>query len=445
MATRLRASMRRSLPATRAAALSTRHPPGWCRRRRGERRRQARSAAGGVGSTTPPDSVTVRWARADAPLELVGREHHGGAGRHGLAHEAVEQVAAVGVEAGVGLVEQPQLGAAGDERGERGPPALAGRQPVDGVPASRPARPRLAMAVAISASVAPTVRPQKRTFSSTVRSLVEVVARARASPTWRRTARRSDRRSWPRTTASPEATATSPARPAAGWSCRRRSALARARSRRARRRASRRPEPGSARAVPRLLEGGSPAPWRSRTCEQYRPGHPPPPRRAGSGDGEGRRSPIGPRRRAPASAAGTVDQVRGLALVGRAARPHPHRPRRARAALRRLPAVGHRHPGGPGPGRPEPRVQQDDGGHHDGTDHGVPTTAPRHHRGAGHHGGAADHGGARRPRPRRRPRATAWPAWRSRGSASTRSSSRASASTTSARDRATTRTRRCPA
>jgi sortase A len=59
----------------------------------------------------------------------VAGDEHGDAGRRGLADDGVEVVAASGVEAGMGLVEQPQLGAADDEAGEGGAPLLACRKP----------------------------------------------------------------------------------------------------------------------------------------------------------------------------------------------------------------------------------------------------------------------------------------------------------------------------
>ena len=65
---------------------------------------------------------------------------------HGLAEQRVELVAAVGVEPGVGLVEQPQLGPAGDQAGERGAPLLAGREPRTGTSRSRPATPSRSIA-----------------------------------------------------------------------------------------------------------------------------------------------------------------------------------------------------------------------------------------------------------------------------------------------------------
>jgi len=50
----------------------------------------------------------------------------------GVDHQLVDEVAALGVEAGVGLVEQPQLGVAGDEAGQGAPAPLAGAEAGDG-------------------------------------------------------------------------------------------------------------------------------------------------------------------------------------------------------------------------------------------------------------------------------------------------------------------------
>ena len=66
------------------------------------------------------------------PIGFVGREHHRGASPDGVAHQGVEQIPALGVEAGVGFVEQPQGGMAGHEHGQSGAPALAGRESPDG-------------------------------------------------------------------------------------------------------------------------------------------------------------------------------------------------------------------------------------------------------------------------------------------------------------------------
>ena len=77
--------------------------------------------------------------------------------------ELVDDVAAALVDAGVGLVEQPQLGAAGDEAGQRHAPALAGGEL--GRPARRarrPSTPSRAMAAAASSRRAPAARAQKR-------------------------------------------------------------------------------------------------------------------------------------------------------------------------------------------------------------------------------------------------------------------------------------------
>src|SRR5947208_1729469 len=93
-------SMRRSLPATRPAS---RHMGG---RFRGDcgRRCVGNHPAAGDGDSAGGEGA--------GPLVLVGCEHHGGAAGGGAAHDPVEEVAVLGVEAGVGFVEQPQLGPA---------------------------------------------------------------------------------------------------------------------------------------------------------------------------------------------------------------------------------------------------------------------------------------------------------------------------------------------
>ena len=163
----------------------------------------------------------------------MGAEDHGGAGGGGVADEPVDEVAAVLVEAGVGLVEQPQLGAAGDEAGQRGAAPLPGREPADGrrraggrrgrgapwPPRRRPGRP------------AP---PGPRTARCRRRS-------ARRRGRWRGPAARpgGERPAGRATRSSPSTTAVAlgdraPGRRgrAAGWSCPRRSARGAARSRR---------------------------------------------------------------------------------------------------------------------------------------------------------------------------------------------------------------------
>jgi hypothetical protein len=59
---------------------------------------------------------------------FVGGEQDGGTSGAGLPDQAVEEVAMLGVEAGVGLVEQPQLRVPRHHGGEGGAPALAGRE-----------------------------------------------------------------------------------------------------------------------------------------------------------------------------------------------------------------------------------------------------------------------------------------------------------------------------
>ncbi len=103
-------------------------------------------------------------------VDLVRGEDHRGAGRDGVADEAVEAVAPGGVEAGVGLVEQPELGAAGQQAGQRGAAALAGRQLRDGHVGQATVSPHVSRAASMSVAVAPAARPQKRTLSATVSS-----------------------------------------------------------------------------------------------------------------------------------------------------------------------------------------------------------------------------------------------------------------------------------
>ena len=320
--TRLRASMRRSLPATSAAALSIRHPPvRWLARTPARAVGPARPADGGAtsgrldGAAGQHDRPVGQGARLrssswDASTTVAPAGD-------GLAHEVVEQVAAVGVEPGVGLVEQPQLGAAGDER--RRPPSAGAGRPRAGRRRCGPGARRgrgWSRAVAISA-----VRGARACGPRTGRSRRRSGRRRGGSacpsrPTWRRTARRSDRRSWPSTTASPEATATSPAQTRssvvlpAPFGPRTSTISPRSTSR------SRRPAPGSARGAPRLLEGGPPAPWVAANSTGR--GGPTP--RGSSAATARRRADLGERsrreRRRPSSpsrrrAAGTVDQMRG--------------------------------------------------------------------------------------------------------------------------------------
>ena len=62
------------------------------------------------------------------PVVFMGGQDHGPAPRHHAPDQIVENVPVLGVETGVGLVEQPELGIAGHEGGQRGPPALPGGQ-----------------------------------------------------------------------------------------------------------------------------------------------------------------------------------------------------------------------------------------------------------------------------------------------------------------------------
>src|SRR5579884_565917 len=107
--TRERSSMRRSLPATRAASCHKDGLPG-----------------------PAPGHLDRAHREVLQPRRAVGGDQNGGAPGHRLENEGVDQAPAVLVEAGVGLVEEPQLGSAGHESGESDPAALPGRQPADG-------------------------------------------------------------------------------------------------------------------------------------------------------------------------------------------------------------------------------------------------------------------------------------------------------------------------
>jgi hypothetical protein len=187
--TRLRRSMRRSLPATSRATRQrvTGGPPSPGRRRR---RRSA-------------------W-RASRPAPARGWRRRPWRRRRPPGGGCIELVATGGVEPGVGFVEQPQLGPAGDDAGERGPALLPGRQPSNGTPARRPSSPIRASAASISPWVAPTVAPQKRTFSATVRSPYRPLP-CPSSPTRGRIAAWSVRRSRSSTRPSPRAMGSRPA------------------------------------------------------------------------------------------------------------------------------------------------------------------------------------------------------------------------------------------
>ena len=222
---------------------------------RGVRAGAASIDAAGHRSTTPV-------GEGHGPVELVGGEHHGGAGRHRLAEQ--------GRRAGRDRRRRGRRGArraatarAGGRPPRRGRCAGAGRPTGDApvTPARRPASAEAGRWRWRSRRRRrPTVRPQKRTFSATVRSSYRPLSWP-SSPTWVRTSRRPVRRSQPSTTASPADTATSPAQDpqqrglagAVGPADEDDLAALRRRGRR-------RPAPGTARGAPRRHEGGRPAP-----------------------------------------------------------------------------------------------------------------------------------------------------------------------------------------
>ena len=103
-------------------------------------RRLGRAAVGTAVSVTrrPPGSSPVtRPPPMDTTRSARGTESSGSWDdsstrrpvRHGVADQLSEQGARRGIEPGVRLVEQPERGTAGQQRGERDPATLAGRQP----------------------------------------------------------------------------------------------------------------------------------------------------------------------------------------------------------------------------------------------------------------------------------------------------------------------------
>jgi hypothetical protein len=65
-------------------------------------------------------------------FRLVRGQDHGRTLADSVAHQVVEQIPVFGVEAGVRLIEEPQLRIGGHQRRERDPASLAGRERPDG-------------------------------------------------------------------------------------------------------------------------------------------------------------------------------------------------------------------------------------------------------------------------------------------------------------------------
>ena len=89
----------------------------------------------------PATTSTVPRRQRAGTFELVAGDDDRRPRRGRLAEHGVELVATVGVEPGVRLVEQPQLGATGDDARQCGAPPLAGRQrphPYVGEPPGEP-------------------------------------------------------------------------------------------------------------------------------------------------------------------------------------------------------------------------------------------------------------------------------------------------------------------
>ena len=83
--------------------------------------------SGDLVDSAGDDVDRPRRQRAGA-FELVAGDQHRRPGSRRLAERVVEFVPGGGIEAGVGFVEQPQLGSSGDQAGERGATLLARRQ-----------------------------------------------------------------------------------------------------------------------------------------------------------------------------------------------------------------------------------------------------------------------------------------------------------------------------
>ena len=158
------------------------------------------SPSGPVTSVTmPPSSRTTSLARGTARSSSCEAIRTVAPTPTASTSRLVQQITSVGVEAGVGFVEQPQLGPARHHRGQRNPPPLAGRQPVDGdvraggrptrrgsAPDRHPPRWRRRPG------------PRSRGWPGRVRSSYRKLAWP-SRPTRRRMTRRSARRSWPST------------------------------------------------------------------------------------------------------------------------------------------------------------------------------------------------------------------------------------------------------
>src|SRR5579875_3257993 len=106
-ATRERSSMRRSFPATRRASCHM----------------------GRLPHAPSPGEVDDTIRQRDRALVLVRAEQDRAATSSGVEHQAVKEVARLLVEAGMRLVEQPQLRVARNEDGKRRAPPLPGREP----------------------------------------------------------------------------------------------------------------------------------------------------------------------------------------------------------------------------------------------------------------------------------------------------------------------------
>ncbi len=101
----------------------------------------------------------------DGQVRLVGGQQHRRAPAGGLGHQLAQEVPGPGVEAGVRLVEQPQLRGPRHQRGQGHPPPLAGRQPADRGPPQAAGQPQ-----PVERGLAPRRRAGRRPGRRTARS-----------------------------------------------------------------------------------------------------------------------------------------------------------------------------------------------------------------------------------------------------------------------------------
>ena len=122
--------------------------------------------AGDPAAAHGDDAVGQR----DRELGLVRGQQHRSAVGHRLADQLAEEFARGRIEAGVRLVEQPERGPAGQQRGQGDPAALAGREPAGGGGAQAAGQADPDQGGVGRSAGRPSARTAKRTFSAAVSS-----------------------------------------------------------------------------------------------------------------------------------------------------------------------------------------------------------------------------------------------------------------------------------